>query len=123
MNKRPVNLNLMTMKFPITAITSITHRVTGVILFLSLPFLLCLLSHSLKSPATFDATRLLISKGWMDFLLWVVLSSTAFHVIAGIRHILMDFGLGESLKGGKITAALIFLISAVFIVLAGVWLW
>ncbi|MGL5372028.1 MAG: succinate dehydrogenase, cytochrome b556 subunit, partial [Plesiomonas shigelloides] len=47
--QRPVNLDLKTISFPITAIASILHRVSGVITFIALGILLWLLSLSLSS--------------------------------------------------------------------------
>ncbi|HLF66576.1 MAG TPA: succinate dehydrogenase, cytochrome b556 subunit, partial [Gammaproteobacteria bacterium] len=37
---RPINLNLFTIRFPLPAIVSILHRVSGVFLFLLLPILM-----------------------------------------------------------------------------------
>ena len=61
-DKRPVNLDLSTIKFPVTAIASITHRVTGVAIFLALPILLWMLDRSLASPESFaDLKELMTS--------------------------------------------------------------
>jgi succinate dehydrogenase / fumarate reductase cytochrome b subunit len=35
----------------------------------------------------------------------------------------MDFGIGESLKGGQVGAKIALVIAIVLIVLAGVWVW
>ena len=40
---RPMHLNLFVMRFPITAISSICHRISGVWIFICLPFLLVML--------------------------------------------------------------------------------
>lgn len=55
--------------------------------------------------------------------LWFTISVVLFHVIAGIRHILMDFGVGETLKGGRCTAWTVIMGSAILSVLTGIWLW
>ncbi len=52
--QRPVNLDLQTIRFPITAIASILHRVSGVITFVAVGILLWLLGTSLSSPEGFD---------------------------------------------------------------------
>ena len=46
---RPINLALTKFKFPLAAIASITHRITGVLLFVGIAFLLYLLDQSLTS--------------------------------------------------------------------------
>ncbi len=54
---------------------------------------------------------------------FAVLAVLAFHFVAGIRHLLMDFGVGETLRGGRIGAQASFVVAAALIVLAGVWIW
>jgi succinate dehydrogenase / fumarate reductase, cytochrome b subunit len=56
-------------------------------------------------------------------IIWSVLAALAYHTVAGIRHVFMDCGIGESLKGGQRGAILVLVLAAVLIVLAGVWLW
>ena len=46
---RPVNLNLFAFSFPLTAIVSITHRITGIILFGGVAFALYVLDMALAS--------------------------------------------------------------------------
>ena len=50
---RPVNLNLLAFSFPLAAIVSITHRITGVVLFVGLAFALYALDLALASPEEF----------------------------------------------------------------------
>lgn len=122
-DKRPVNLALHTMKFPITAITSILHRVTGLILFFLIPLSLWALDSMLNSPNGFISTMSFFSCPWGKFLVWVFLSALLFHLVMGIRHLIMDLGIGETLHGGKTGSWLGIFCSAVLIVLAGVWIW
>lgn len=122
-DKRPVNLALTTMKFPITAITSITHRITGFLLFFLIPLSLWILDCSLNSPEDFDTTMKMLHSGWGKFLTWIFLSALLYHLVMGLRHIIMDFGVGETLRGGRIGAWLAIIISVVAIILAGVWVW
>ena len=123
-DKRPVNLDLSTIKFPVTAIASITHRVTGVAIFLALPILLWMLDRSLASPESFaDLTELMTTSLLVKLVVWGILSVLLYHLVAGIRHLIMDTGVGESLEGGRRGAKLAFIISAVLILLVGVWIW
>jgi|TARA_R100000750_G_scaffold60263_1_gene49517 succinate dehydrogenase / fumarate reductase cytochrome b subunit len=123
-DKRPVNLDLSTIKFPVTAIASITHRVTGVAIFLALPILLWMLDRSLASPESFaDLKELMMTSLLVKLVVWGILSVLLYHLVAGIRHLIMDTGVGESLEGGRRGAKLAFIISAVLILLVGVWIW
>ncbi len=123
MNNRPVNLSLSTIKFPITAIVSILHRISGVFLFAGAGVLLWLLDKSLASEESFVSLQQLLNQPIWQLVVWVVLAALAYHVVAGIRHLLMDCGIGESLRGGRLGAWLVLIAAAVLIVLAGVWLW
>ena len=123
-DKRPVNLDLTTIKFPVPAIASIIHRITGMGLFFALPILLWMLDRSLASPETFaDLKDLLSSQWWAFVVVWGVVAMLTYHLVAGIKHLLMDLGIGETLEGGRKGAFIVLAASAVLILLAGVWLW
>jgi len=119
----PVNLDLMSMRFPVTALVSIGHRISGVIVFLALPLLLYFLSLSLVSVESFLDTKQFLSQPMMRFLLWGVGSAFLYHLIAGVRHLLLDMGVGESLRGGHIAAYIVFVGFSVMAILLGIWLW
>ncbi|KAF0809128.1 succinate dehydrogenase, cytochrome b556 subunit [Alcanivorax sp. S71-1-4] len=122
-DKRPVNLDLTTIKFPVTALASITHRITGVAIFLALPILLWMLDRSLASPESFAQLKDLLATPIAKLVVWAMLAALIFHLVAGIKHLIMDLGIGESLEGGRRGATLVFIISVVLILLAGVWVW
>jgi succinate dehydrogenase, cytochrome b556 subunit len=120
---RPVNLDLGTFRFPITAIASIMHRISGVILFFGSFILLALLGMSLESEAGFSDTLALLDYWLMGFVVWGVLAALAYHFVAGVKHLLMDMGYGETLESGQVFAKVSLAIAAVLIVFAGVWVW
>lgn len=122
-NRRPVNLNLFTIRFPVPALASILHRISGFLLFLAIPILLWGLHTSLSSPEGFDTIHGLFSSPFAKFIIWGVLTSFAYHFVAGIRHLLMDINVGVELKSGRMTAFLTIIIAIVLSVLIGVWLW
>lgn len=124
MNKsRPVNLNLFTIRFPNHAIVSILHRVSGVLIFLCIPALLWLLQVSLRAPEDFMMLQAYLALPIVKLLIWIFLSGLAYHLVAGIRHLIMDMGIGESLAGGRLGANLVLTIATVLIISIGVWLW
>lgn len=120
---RPINLNLFTIHFPLPAIVSILHRISGVILFLLIPFLLWGLHLSLASSEGFNDLHSLMTAPLMKLIIWAILSILAYHLVAGMRHLLMDVGIGEELKTGKFGAMVALAISVLLMVLIGVWLW
>ncbi|MFT5335972.1 MAG: succinate dehydrogenase / fumarate reductase cytochrome b subunit, partial [Halioglobus sp.] len=52
-DKRPVNLDIGSMRLPLTAWASITHRASGVFIFVGMAVLLWALDASLRSPESF----------------------------------------------------------------------
>lgn len=122
-NKRPVNLDLTQFKFPLPALTSIVHRVTGVALFVGLVFLMYGLDLSLSSEQGFADAKALLDNVLVKFVIWGVVSALLYHLVAGIKHLVMDAGIGETLEGGLLGAKITIVVSVVLIVLAGVWIW
>ena len=94
--KRPFFLNLFKIHLPVSGIVSILHRISGVLLFLSLPFWLYLLELSLISAEGFEQVGSLLQSGWLMpvyvFLLWAILH----HLLAGIRFLLLDIDVAIS---------------------------
>jgi succinate dehydrogenase / fumarate reductase cytochrome b subunit len=122
--KRPVNLDLTTIHFPITAIISILHRISGVWLFIALPFLLQMVYKSVASLQSFAQLDLNLNDHWYArFLLWTVMAAASYHLVAGIRHMIMDLGVGDNFNTGKKTAWIVIGVSAALMVAEGVWLW
>ncbi|WP_304638576.1 succinate dehydrogenase, cytochrome b556 subunit [Pseudomonas sp.] len=122
-SKRPVNLDLRTIKLPVTAYSSIAHRISGVVLFIAIAGLLWLLDSSLSSESGFEQVGALLQHPLAKLILWGVLSALLYHLVAGIRHLFMDAGVGEGLESGLLGAKIVLIVSAVLIVLLGVWIW
>lgn len=120
---RPVNLDLQTIRFPITAIASILHRVTGVIMFVAVGILLWLLSLSLSSPMGFMDASDIVDSFIVKLILWGILTALAYHIVGGLRHLMMDMGYFEELDTGAASAKVAFGITIILAVLAGVLVW
>ncbi len=123
---RPTNLSLSdlrTIKLPITAISSLLHRISGIILFLSIPVLLWLLARTLSVDSDYQELLTTLTMPWMKFIIWSILSALSFHIIAGIRHLFMDMGFGETLEVGKLTATLTLVVAVIVAATWGAWLW
>ena len=107
---RPVNLDLTTVKFPLPAITSILHRISGIALFFGIGVVLYLLQLSLESEAGFERVAGLFRATPVKLVVWLILTGLLYHLIAGIKHLLMDWGIGESregaLRGAQVTLIL-----------------
>ncbi len=119
-DKRPVNLALGTIHFPLPAIASIFHRISGFALFGLLPLVLWAWQQSLASAEKFEAlsTGLPFKLGAILVLIFVI-----YHLVAGIKHLLMDMGIGETLEAGRQLAFAVLVVSAALIVAMVVWVW
>lgn len=122
-DSRPRFLNFLHLKFPITAIVSILHRISGVFIFLMLPFLLWVWQEALSSEAHFEAWRRCFESNAMKVGIALFLLAIAYHLLAGIRHLLMDCGWGETKQGAKWSASGVFVLTALFGVVLARWLW
>ncbi|MEE9254906.1 MAG: succinate dehydrogenase, cytochrome b556 subunit [Pseudomonadales bacterium] len=124
MNKssRPVYLNPFQF-LPLAAIASITHRVTGVVLFAAMALFLYLVDTALESDAGFAEVTEFVGGPTIKLLTWAALAALIYHLIAGVRHLLLDFHIGDTLQGGRRTSQATFVVSAVLIVLTGLWIW
>lgn len=116
-NKKPVFLNLLQIRMPVTAVVSIGHRFSGLILFIGIPVLIYFLDKSLQSAEEFAAMLNIFSSSpvkWIAILLiWVFVH----HLIAGIRFLLIDIDIGVDKKPARISAWLT--LFAGLLVLAG----
>lgn len=116
MDNRPVYLDLKRIHLPVTGWVSILHRMTGILLFLSLPLGLYLLQHSLASPAGFADTQAWLQHPLMRFLGVLVLTMLIFHVLAGLRHLALDLHAGTGKTQGRRSAAGVLIVSALLAV-------
>ena len=111
------------MRLPITAWASITHRASGVFLFVGMAVLIWALDASLKSPESFAALQEVLAGPLVKLVIWAVVSGLIYHSVAGVKHLVMDFGIGETMEGGVLGARIVIAVSVVLILLAGVWIW
>jgi len=106
-SSRPIFLSLMQIQMPVGALTSIGHRLTGVLLAAGVPFSLYFLYLSLHSEQTFAVMMSWLSypaiKGVMFVLVWAL----AHHLLAGVRHLLTDIDVGSTLHSARRSAWLV----------------
>ena len=120
---RPVNLDLTTIKFPLAAITSILHRISGIGLFFGVGILLYFLKLSLSSEAGFNRALQLLDSSLIKVLMWMILMAVFYHLIAGLKHLLLDIGIGESKEGANTGATIVLLLFVIAAAAGGGWVW
>jgi succinate dehydrogenase / fumarate reductase cytochrome b subunit len=100
----PVFLNLFRIRFPTGAIASIAHRISGVLLFLSLPYLAWLLNLSLQGPEGYTAAVAHLQPLWLRLASALLVWSLLHHLLAGLRFLLIDIHIGVDLPTARLTA-------------------
>ncbi|MDG0966438.1 MAG: succinate dehydrogenase, cytochrome b556 subunit [SAR86 cluster bacterium] len=116
MSPKPVYINLFKIQLPLSALLSITHRVSGMLIFfLVLPASAYILNILLDSQLSYD---LFIESYQSSTLLrtFVLFNILIFqyHIIAGLRHMLMDFHIiSETLLASNRSAVIALLLFAV----------
>ncbi len=115
---RPKYLNVLKIYLPVTGVASILHRISGVLLFLGIPFLIYALSLSLRSPETFAQVTAFFDNVFMRAFGLILLYSLAHHFFAGIRFLLLDLDVGIDLKTARASALVVILAGLAVFVLA-----
>ncbi|TJZ67751.1 succinate dehydrogenase, cytochrome b556 subunit [Chitiniphilus eburneus] len=120
---RPKHLALWNISFPLPAIVSGLHRISGALLSLAIPFVLYALAGTLSSAERFEAFRACIAHPVIKLALLVVLWAFLHHACAGIRFLLMDIHKGVDLPTARLTARIVLAVSLVLTAVIGVVAW
>jgi len=115
---RPININLLKIKLPLSAFLSITHRISGILIFfLVLPLSILAFSELTQNQDSFDNfINMYHTNIGIKFGCIVLILIFQYHIFTGIRHMLMDFHiLNESLSSSyrsAVTTLVLFAINA-----------
>jgi len=102
--RRPTFLNFARIRFPVGSLASIGHRMSGVLLLVALPFAALALERSLAGEAAFSSLAEKLQSPLGRVALAGLAWAAAQHLFAGVRHLLMDVGIGSSLRAGRASA-------------------
>ena len=103
-NRRPVFLDLTRIDLPVTAVLSITHRLSGILLFLLVPLLVYLFDLSLSSQQGYNRVVTVFDHRAARLALVILLWGLGHHLLAGIRYLLIDIDFAVSREASRITA-------------------
>lgn len=110
---------IMGYRMPLAALVSILHRISGLLMFVLLPFILFLLEKSLVSEISFEYFKGLTSSWFVKLVLLVLSWAYLHHFCAGIRHLIMDNHIGLSKDGSRRSAAIVLTVSLILAALVG----
>ena len=103
----PKFLNLILIKLPPSGLASIGHRVSGVVLFLSVPMISYLFGLSLENERGFQTAQELLRSTPLLLLSVLLVWSLGHHLLAGIRHLLLDIDIGVDKLHARASAWLV----------------
>ena len=98
-------------RLPLAGIVSILHRISGLMMFLLLPFILYLLDNSLTSENTFDYFKGFTQYPLVKLIILAIVWAYLHHFCAGVRHLAMDMHMGLDKHSARKSAVGVFLVS------------
>lgn len=98
-------------RLPLAGIVSILHRVSGMLIFLLLPFILYLLDKSLTSEISFEYFKGYVSHPLVKLAILALSWAYLHHFCAGVRHLLMDLHLGLDKDSARKSSVAVFAVS------------
>ena len=120
---RPVFLDLMRIQMPVGALTSIGHRISGVVLTAGVPAAVYLFALSLRDEAGFAQVTALFELFVFKAALVIVVWALAHHVLGGVRHLLTDFDIGSPMRVARRSAWFVNLAGVAVALLAAGVMW
>ena len=112
--------DLTALRFPVGAVASIAHRLSGVLLLPALPLLAVALDRSLAGGAEYAALLDVMRTPWARVVTVVLTWAAAYHLFAGVRHLLMDVGAGSRLRAARWSAKAVLLAGLVVAAIAAI---
>ena len=105
-SKLPLSPHLQIYRLPLTALLSIIHRLTGVILGLGSVILVWVLAAAANSPEYYAVIHQHLGAWYGQIFLIGLVFSLYLHFCNGIRHLFWDVGMGFDLSTVDFTAKL-----------------
>ncbi len=92
--KRPLSPHLQVYRLPLTAVVSVTHRMTGVLLSAGLVLFVVSLALIQCGSSSFHAMQGFINLPLVNLAIWLMMYALFFHLCHGVRHLFWDAGQG-----------------------------
>ena len=106
-SNHPISPHLQIYRLPLTALLSITHRLTGVFLALGCVLLVWVLATAAQSASDYQQLSLHLASWYGQVFLIGFMFSLYLHFCNGIRHLFWDVGYGFELETVDLTAKLV----------------
>jgi len=111
-------VDLPTYRLPVAGFVSILHRISGLVMFLLLPFVVWMFDTSVSSEISFAKFKAAFNIGvgfvpgvLVQLVALVLIWAYLHHLIAGVRHLYMDARHAVSKEFGKSSAVVTLVLS------------
>lgn len=119
-DNRPLSPHLQIYRFPVTTITSITHRITGALLALGTLAVTYWLIAAAAGPQVYAEARAIFGNGFVQFIMFLWTYALFYHLCNGIRHLAWDMDYGFELEQARKSAVAVFVAAGILTVV--IWL-
>lgn len=119
-NNRPLSPHLQIYRLPLTAILSVAHRASGVILSVAALVMVWVLAAAASNAESYGSIYVHLSSWYGQIFLIGVTFSLYLHFCNGIRHLFWDVGVGFELETAAKSAKMV--IAGTIILTAATWL-
>lgn len=116
-DSRPLSPHLQIYRLPLTAVTSITHRITGALLALGALAVTYWLIALAAGPQAYTNARALFGNGFVQFIMFLWTYALFYHLCNGIRHLGWDLGYGFDLEQARRSAAAVYAAAGILTVI------
>ena len=106
-NDNPLSPHIQIYNWHISSLVSISHRITGIINFVSLTLICCWVSYLVLGKDNYEFVFVFLNSFFGKFLILGIVWSFSFQILSEIRHLFWDYGIGFELKIANITGSLV----------------
>ena len=106
-NDNPLSPHIQIYNWHISSLVSISHRITGIINFVSLTLICCWVSYLVLGKDNYELVFVFLNSFFGKFLILGIVWSFSFQILSEIRHLFWDYGIGFELKIANITGSLV----------------
>ena len=106
-NKNPLSPHLLIYRWHISSLVSISHRVTGIINFISVIFICVWASLLILGESNYILINHMLDSIFGKFIILGFTWSFSFQILSEIRHLIMDMGYGFEIKTTRISGLLV----------------
>lgn len=118
---RPLSPHLQVYKWSVTMATSITHRITGVGLYVGIVLIAWWLIAASMGPETYQPFVNAATNPIGQIILFCFTWAAAYHLFNGIRHLSWDLGYGFLPKTAMWTGVIVIALSLIAAIAIFIW--